>query len=44
MKILSIMIVIIALLAVHWLQISYTDAMEKCQVTHSYDTCAYNLR
>lgn len=44
MKILSIMIVVIAMLTIHWLQTSYTDAMEKCQQNHSYDTCAYALR
>lgn len=44
MKILSILIVIGAILLIHWMQTSHTNAMNICQEKHSYDTCAYNLR
>ena len=44
MKILSKIIVIVAILLIHWMQTSYSNAMNTCQEKHSYDTCAYNLR
>lgn len=36
--------VIAAIVLIHWMQTSHTQAMEACQVKHSYDTCAYALR
>ena len=27
----------------YWMQISYDDAMTKCQVLHSFDTCFHSL-
>ena len=44
MKRLSFLVIILGIIAIHYLQTSYTDAMEKCQQNHSYDTCAYALR
>lgn len=32
------------LLLFSWLSSSHKEAMEACQVKHSYDTCAYALR
>lgn len=32
----------LAALAV-WMQVSYDDAMTKCQVLHSFDTCFHSL-
>lgn len=29
--------------ACYWMQVSYEDAMAKCQVEHSFDTCFHSL-
>lgn len=45
MKTLAVTIAIIGTIwAVNWLSTSHREAMEACQVKHSYDTCAYALR
>ena len=43
MKILSTIIVILAILLIHWMQTSYTNAMNTCQEKHSYDTCFWTF-
>lgn len=44
MKIIAIMVVIIAIVFIHWIQTSHSDALNNCQENHSYDICVYSLR